>query len=675
MKKSTRRSSPKKPFISADDLYALRLPTAVKISPDESRVAYTVERMDEKKKTYFSNIHIYDIAAGESKQFTFGDHSDRAVAWSPDGRFMAFVSTRDKKTGIYVMPVQGGAERQLLELDGAVSGLQYTPDGAHLVFALRYNDSNFIKDEEEKKKAPVFRHITRLEYKGDAQGFLPKDRFQVYALNIADSGLRQITRGKRDNLHPCISPDGKLLAFVSNRSKDPDIEGLKFDLFVVPFKGGREKLIRTPAGPVFAPAFSPDGKTIAYLGHDNPNDAWGVTNTHVWIVGVNGSPRARDLMPTWDRMAIDQSISDMGEMGEGGSLSWSSDGRRIYFTGSDTGATNLFYITRSDGKPTRVYRGPCHIKAYSIAGKTKTVACVYSDLTTPGEVHMCPAAFGGEKKAKAITDLNRIIRTNRKLGRTRELMFRSFDGTRVQGFLVTPPDFKSTRKYPAILQIHGGPRAQYAFSFFHEMQYLAAKGYVVFYTNPRGGSGRGETWADAIAGGWGDLDYKDCMAAADWLESQKYVDSKRIGVTGGSYGGYMTNWMIGHTNRFRAAVTQRSVVNLRSMYGSSDIGWELAREFNGHPWNNFENYEHCSPLPYMKNVKTPVLIIHSEQDLRCPIEQAEQMFVTLKVMGKTVEMVRFPEEPHGLSRHGRPDRRVARLEWIRKWFDRYMKRK
>jgi dipeptidyl aminopeptidase/acylaminoacyl peptidase len=244
----------------------------------------------------------------------------------------------------------------------------------------------------------------------------------------------------------------------------------------------------------------------------------------------------------------------------------------------------------------------------------------------------------------------------------------------VQGWLVLPPNFNPNRKYPSILEIHGGPRVQYGFTFFHEMQYLAGKGYVVFYTNPRGGAGRGETWAASISGGWGELDYKDCMAAADWMEKQLFINKRKMGVTGGSYGGYMTNWMIGHSDRFAAAITQRSVVDLKSFFGSSDIGYDLHREFAGYPWSNAENYEKCSPITYFQNIRTPVLIIHSEQDLRCGIEQAEQMFAMLKMLGKKVEFVRFPEEPHGLSRHGRPDRRIARLEWINKWFARYLKK-
>ena len=333
----------------------------------------------------------------------------------------------------------------------------------------------------------------------------------------------------------------------------------------------------------------------------------------------------------------------------------------------------MYYVPARGGKPTRVFGGKCHVKDYSLAGKTRTAAIVYSDLENPGEVVTAPAVYEGDKRAIRHTTLNPFLRTTVRLGKTRDLMFKGYDGTEIQGWLVQPPDFKKSKKYPAILEIHGGPRVQYGYTFFHEMQLLAAKGYVVLYTNPRGGQGRGETWADAISGGWGGLDYQDCMAAADYLERLPYVNGRKIGVTGGSYGGWMTNWIIGHTDRFRAAVTQRSVVNLISMYGSSDIGWSLEREFDGTPWNNEGNFEKCSPITYFTNVKTPVLIIHSENDLRCPIEQGEQMFVMLKRLHKTVEMVRFPEEPHGLSRHGRPDRRIARLGWIIKWFDRFLR--
>ncbi|UCD64062.1 MAG: S9 family peptidase [Candidatus Zixiibacteriota bacterium] len=671
MKEISRKAGRRRP-ITAEHLFDLRIPTSLSLSPDETRIAYTVERMDKKENKYFAHLFVHDLRQGASRQYTYGNHHDGQTAWSPDGEQIAFTSTRNKKVGIYLMPAGGGAERKLLEVEGSISNLSWSPDGKLLVFCLRYNDSHFIEDEKEKKKAPVYRHITRLFYRLDGTGFLPKDRFHVYRLEIASGRLKKLTSGQRDNIFPTVSPDGRWVAYVSNRHRNPDVEFLRDDLFVVPLAGGAEKKVPTPAGPIESPAFSPDSKSIAYVGHDNPDDDWGGTNTPVWKVGLHGKPKARDLMPGYDRNAHDDSITDTSDAHDHGRLGWSADGKRIYFVSSDTGRTNLYYIPARGGKPTCVFRGKCHIRSYHINGKARLAALVYGDLNNPGEIMTCPAQYGGEKKATKHTDLNRFLRTEVQLGRTRDIMFRSFDGTEVQGWMVLPPNFNPNRRYPSILQIHGGPRVQYAYTFFHEMQYLAAKGYVVFYTNPRGGCGRGETWARAIAGGWGELDYKDCMAAADYLEKQRFINRNRMGVTGGSYGGYMTNWIIGRTNRFKAAVTQRSVVDLKSFFGSSDIGWSLMREFDGFPWNNKENYEKGSPITYYKNVKTPVLIIHSENDLRCAIEQAEQMFVMLKMLKKTVEMVRFPEEPHGLSRHGRPDRRIARLEWVEKWFRKYL---
>lgn len=659
--------------ITADDLFTLKIATSVSLSPDERKVGYTVEQIDYENNKYYTNIYMQDIVGGRTTQFTHGQYADGRPIWSPDGSQIAFVSTRDKKSGIYVIPAEGGAEKKVFEAEALIGEPIWHPDGKHLVMALRYRDAHFIKDEKKKQEPPVYRHITRLFYRLDGLGFLPQDPWQVYALNIKTGLLRKITSGKRDNYSPTLSPDGKLVAYVSNRAKDPDLDSLRDDLFVIPFRGGKERLIPTPAGPIAGLVFSPKGKSIAYIGHANPDDAWGVTNLHVWTVGVSGGPKARDLMPKFDRMAVDQSITDLEDVHDKALLDWSADGKRLFFLSSDTGTTNLYYVPASGGKPTRIFKGKCHIKGFSVNGKTEKAALVHAGLSNPGEIMTCPTHYSGEKKTKTHTDLNPQLRTTIKLGRARDLMFQSFDGTEVQGFLVTPPFFKPGRKYPAILEIHGGPRTQYAYSFFHEMQLLAAQGYVVLYTNPRGGSGRGETWADAIAGGWGDLDYKDCMAAADYLEALKYVDAKRIGVTGGSYGGWMTNWIIGHTHRFKAAVTQRSVTDLISFTGSSDIGYAGSREFDGFPWTNKANYEKCSPIYYMEKVKTPVLIIHNERDLRCHIEQAEQMFVKLKVLGKTVEFVRFPDEPHGLSRHGRPDRRKARLEWILKWFGRYLK--
>lgn len=663
----------KKRFVEAEDVCRLRVITSASIAPNEKKIAYTVETVSADKRKYFTNIFMADVASGKSVQFTFGEVADRNIVWSPDGTKVAFVSTRDKKTAIYIMPSSGGAERKLYEAEGAFANLCWTPDGQELVFAFRYNDSHLIKDEKKKKEEPVYRHITRLFYRLDASGFLPQDRFHIWKIGVEGGKARQLTKGRYDELYPSVSPDGKMIVFVSNRQKDPDLESMRDDLFVMEINGGKTKMVPTPAGPIGVPVFSPDSKKIAYIGHSNPDDEWGVTNFHLWAVGVGGRPAARDLIPKFDRQAFDQTIGDLGEGFDWGVPHWSPDGKRIYFAASDNGSTHIFYAPARGGLPTRVTKKAGHVKSYRLAGKSKLVAAVISTLSTPGELQVFPAVYGGDDRAEILTSVNKELFAGIAFPKIKALNFKAYDGTSLEGWLVTPPSMNKTRKYPAILQIHGGPRAQYGFTFYHEMLYLASKGYVVFYTNPRGGGGQGETFAGSITADWGGIDYLDCMAAADYLEKLPYVNKNRLGVTGGSYGGYMTNWLVGHTDRFRAAVTQRSVVDLKSFVGSSDFGFDLGREFAGLPWTNPETYEKCSPLTYAKNIKTPLLIIHSEQDLRCGIEQAEQLFATLKLMKKTVEFVRFPEEPHGLSRHGRPDRRVARLNWILKWFDRYLK--
>ena len=294
--------------------------------------------------------------------------------------------------------------------------------------------------------------------------------------------------------------------------------------------------------------------------------------------------------------------------------------------------------------------------------------------SNPADIHLIPAKADGDREAKRLTQSNRDFLQSTLLPKTKEVWFRSSDGTRIQGWLVTPPKMSANRKHPAILQIHGGPVCQYGFTFFHEMLFLASQGYVVLYTNPRGSSGRGEAFASFVLNDWATgPGFEDLMAAADYLEAHPRVDGSRLGVTGGSYGGFMTNWIIGHTDRFRAAVTQRSVVNLGSMAGSTSGGFDHGRSFGRYPWTEPEWYARISPLTYVSEMKTPLLIIHSENDFNTKMEQAEQLFTTMKLPGKTVEMVRFPDECHGLSRNGRPDRRVARLKWIHYWFDRYLK--
>ena len=663
----------KRRSITDRDLFRIKLISTVSMSPSERYIAYTVERIEPQENRYVANLFVYDSAEDRSTQYTFGPHYDSRIAWSPDASTIAFVSTRNRKTGIYIIPVKGGAERSVFEAEATIGELLWTPDGKHLVFDLRYHDSHFVNDEQKKNDEPVCRHITRLYYRMEGVGFRPKDPWQIYRLDVASGKLQKITTGNRDCQCPTLSPDGRWVAFLSNCSKDPDLECFRQDLFVISLQGGRPHLIAAPPGPKASLKFSPNGKLIAYIGHDNLHDPCGAINQHIWVAEIGGKPKAHDVMPSFDRSARDLSLTDLANVQLRSPLFWSADGRRLYYLCSNTGVTNLYSMSILDGKPVKIFAGKCHIKDFSVSGKCRMVALIYADLATPSELLLCPTKFGGEREAKKLTDVNAFLRTDIKIGRTRDVTFHSSDGTKIQGFLLTPPNFSPRRNYPAILEIHGGPRLQYAYTFFHEMQFLAAQGYVVFYSNPRGSAGRGFTWADTISSCWADFAYQDLMAAADYLEKQRFIDGKRIGVTGGLYGGYMTNWIIGHTDRFRAAVTQRGIVDFASMVGTSDVGYIWADVLGGYPWDMPEEYAKWSPITYFRNVKTPVLILHNEQDFSSRIDGAERMYVMLKILGKTVEFVRFPGESHGLSRHGRPDRRIARLNWILKWFDKYLK--
>lgn len=657
--------------MTADDLLKLKFVDGIALSPDESEIAISVRIAAENKKKYFSHIWMVNADGTDLRQFTHGEVTDSVPVFSPDGQMLAFTSKRNDKKGIYLLPRNGGEARCLVEADGSFSSLSFSPDGKSILCVFRKNDE-VPKNEQGKKEEPVYRHITRLFYKYDNAGFLPEDEGQVYIYDVESGEGTQITKGKRGKTSPVWSPDGKYIAYLSNIQRNPDLHSDWIDLFVIPGKGGKARRINTPKGPMMMPVFSPDGKHLAYLGHDNPHDAWGVTNWHVWKVPVRGG-KARDLTPDLDRMCVDMTISDTVEVHEAGLLKWSADGKHLFFQVSDTGSTHIYRVTGSGRNRELIVGGKRHVMSASLNGKSNLLALTVTDMTNPAEVFAATTTSGG--KLKQLTKFNDWLKKDVDVVKPEELIFKSTENYPVHGWIMKPPGFSSRKKYPSILQIHGGPRVQYGFSFFHEMQYLAAQGFVVYFSNPRGGQGYGEKHAEPIVEAWGSYDYDDCMAFTDHMEAQPYIDSKRMGVTGGSYGGYMTNWIVGHTNRFRAAVTQRSVVNFESMYGSSDIGFHLPHEVGGNPYDNPDGYRTMSPLTYVRNIKTPLLIVHSEQDLRCPIEQAEQLYICLKMMGRKTEFVRFPEEPHGLSRCGRPDRRIARLDWIRSWFDRYLKGK
>lgn len=664
-----------KRLISAEDLYKIQIVTGSRLSPDGTMIVFSLQRVDDKTEKKYSNLWVVPTSGDSApRQFTYGDQVDAAPQWSPDGSQIAFLSNRgskEKAPQIYLLPVNGGEARPLQTIEGEVDIVEWSPDGKSLLCTVRKTDADVLereKDENKKKLGTVSRRYNRVFYKLDGYGYLPQERTHLWIVDAASGEARQLTdHPVWDEGFPTWSPDGQSIAFISNRSKDPDFDLDAVDLFVIPAAGGEVRKINTPAGEKYLPSYSPDGKWIAYIGFEGIEE---YKNAGLWVVPVDGSAAARNLTASYDLHVDASTINDVGSP-ELMKPTWSPDGKTITFQVAEHGSTTLKRIN-ADGSGLEVVIGEGGVvSSYTFDRSGKTLGYFYGQVDNPGQIRVRQLDSGQER---VLTQVNRDLLEEIDLSKVEEVWFKGPDDNDLQGWIMFPPGFDPSQKYPSIMEIHGGPLTQYGKFFMHEFYYLASKGYVVTFCNPRGGRGYGEQHAGAIWGSWGGADYADLMAWADYISQKPYIDTERMGVTGGSYGGYMTNWIIGHTQRFKAAVTQRCVSNFISMWGSSDFNWAFQRELaNKPPFEDLQMFWDHSPMKYMGNARTPTLVIHNEFDLRCPIEQGEQVFVALRSQGVDSEMVRFPDEFHGLSRTGRTDRRIVRLNSILGWFEKYLK--
>jgi len=676
---------PERKPVTPEDLFQLRFVDAVAVSPDGSRVLYQVRSIDPEKDAYESHLWLVPMRGGEPRRLTFGEHRNGGAAWHPDGRSIAFVSDRrDKKAQIYRLSLEGGEAERLTDLEGRITGLAWSPDGTRLSFSYRADDppetghlpgsaaekrAVEAKAEKKDRKPPSFLRITRLHYKEDGQGFLPQSRFHVHVLDVATGDVRPLTRGEWDHGTAVWSPDGKWIVVPANRLPDSDYHATVADLWLIPAAGGEPKNLTPQPGPAFAPAWSPDGSRIAFLGNDHEEDAWGVKSIHVWTVSPQGGP-SRDLTPDLDLTALDLMATDLRDFHDPGPPVWSPDGATIHYLVSEKGSTHLYSVSATGGTPRRVTSGALALLAVDGSRKSKDLAVVRCDHTNAGTVARLDPETG------AVTPLacpTAVPFETRAVQEPEEFWVDMPEGHRVQCWMLKPPGADPSNKHPMILEIHGGPRIQYGACYFHEFQVLASAGFYVLFANPRGAQGYGEAFTRAIVLDWGGPDYEDLMRVVDEaLLRYPEVDVERLGVTGGSYGGYMTNWIVGHTQRFRAAATQRSVVDIKTLLLAGDFSDDAVPEFGDQPWRDSPDYRRMSPITYVENIRTPLLILHSLEDHRCPVEEAEQLYTSLKLLRRDVEMVLFPGESHGLSRGGTPSRRLARLHFLRQWFVRHL---
>ena len=669
--------------IAIDDFYKIRLVSDPQIAPDGGQIACVVTRIDRDKNKYLSEIQVVPTESGEPRTFTSGDSSARHPRWSPDGTQIAFLSDRQKPNDqIYLLPADGGEARALTSLDteGSIGGLRWSPDGSKIAFLFRETppqNRKAAKEEREKSGAssPV-RHHTRLNYRFDGMGYYDDAYPQIWVADAHTGAWQRLTDGPYSCDLPTWSPDSKTLAFVSDRRDDRDIAPSQDDIWTTSADGGELTRIPSPPGTKDALAWSPDGTQFAYVGNPDPADTWGTTNNRLFVLPSTGSETARDLTGPTDKHVGWLTLSDTHEIGAGDMVQWTQDSKRLYFPISHFGATILYYANLDDGKLERI-AGDGEVGGISVAQDGITVAWTEASSTMPHELYagtLKPpfVVLPMYKRTALNSDFLAEVKIETPLDAT---VIYDRDNIRyAQGWLLHPAGFDESAKYPLVVYVHGGPHAQYGHTFFHELQWLAAEGYVVLYTNPRGSKGYGEAHTKAIKGAWGGVDYDDIMAATDYACGLNYVDASRTAIMGGSYGGYMTAWAVGHTDRFRCAIADRLVANLPSMSGTCDFAWKPDLYYAGSAWDRPDALWRCSPLAYAARITTPLLLIHSDGDLRCPAGQAEEMFAALRLQRKTVEYIRYPaESSHGLSRNGPPDLRLDRLQRNIEWLNRWLK--
>jgi dipeptidyl aminopeptidase/acylaminoacyl peptidase len=653
--------------IQVGDLYRLSMASDAQISPDGISVVFVKTWLDEEKNEYRSSLYRVSVDASDEVRLTAADAQDNHPRWSPDGKYVAFLSDRAEKPQIFILPVSGGEAWKLTDLDEGVTSFTWSPDGSSIAVTSKSDSTRSNSDDNSEEKSDVV-HITSIRYKANGvPGFLDGKRSHIWRVSFPSGDARQITHGDFDDASPAWSPNGQEIVFVSDRTEKREY-GRTRQIWSVHARGGEPRLIVGEDEDAFGdPVVSPDSGTIAIRGHRNAS-AGGALNNRIWTVPMaGGEPQC--LTESLDRTTDDSVAADFSGKATA-SLLWTEDSSGILTQVSDHGNVHLYRVS-PDGDVTSLVTGTRRVLNFSAAaGKVVFSA---SDGTNPSDVFICNADGSGEKR---LTSINADFLASVTLSEPEEFRVTSYndDSWEVHGWIISPPFADNAQKYPMVLQIHGGPHAMYGNAFFHEFQALAAAGYVVVYCNPRGSQGYGEEFCSSTRGRWGETDMPDVMAVVDYAIEHGNVDPNRVGVTGGSYGGYLTNWIIGHTDRFAAAITDRCVSNFYSMYGTSDIGYSfLEYEVGGKPpWDDQETYVKYSPITYVENMVTPLLIVHSEQDYRCPIEQAEQMFISLKKLGRTVEFVRFPNENHELSRNGQPKHRVQRIEFNLDWWNRHL---
>lgn len=666
--------------ILIDDLFKIKMLNSPEISPDGQKIVFTLKWTDLKSNGYFSNLYMYDLGSGRSLQFTSGEQEDTYPLWSPDGKLIIFRSERNRKKGLWLIPSGGGEATPLVTEKGAIGEYIWSKDGSRVFYTFRKPDPparpehiSYDPDYKPTGEEKPYYIIESIPFKTKGGEIKPKGKFNIYSIDMTTREIEQLTDVEFDHSGLSLSPDGKKLAFCSNLDSDPIQEFENNDIYVMDLQNRKVTRITRKWGAKISPGWSSDGKLIYYTGNHAPKGQCGAEDYKLFrLPSSGGEPEL--LTKDFDGHVSNMLIGDTREFDDVVQPPlFLDEGKNLIFCASHHGGCFFFEIPVDGGVPRRIEDGAHEVIYYSMDRKHENIAVLRGDMLTPSEIYLYRKS-GKRWEVRKLTDYNEFLTKETNIEEPEEIWHTTSEGVRLQGWLIKPPGFNPAKKYPLIHEIHGGPHILYGYCFFHEMQYFASRGYLVLFINPRGSRGYGSTFTAAVNRQWGVPDTGDQMEFLDHIIGRGFVDEKNLYLIGGSYGGYMTNWLITQTDRYRAATTLRSICNMASHFGTSCGSFHFEHTFGGVPWRDLETYRQCSPLYHVEKVKTPLLIMHAQNDHLTPLPEAEQFFTALKYLGKTARLVRFNDETHEMSRGGRPTNRRARLELAIEWFDSFRER-
>jgi dipeptidyl aminopeptidase/acylaminoacyl peptidase len=662
--------APKKTGMQPADVGLLVNVDDPRLSPDGATVAYVVTTIDVDANEYRNRVWLAAVdGSSAARPFTSGASRDKTPRWSPDGSRLAFVTHREEKgSQLFVLPVAGGGEAQCIASSPEeIDDLAWSPDGSTIAFGARDRDEERYGKTKPKDQSP--RRITHLYYRSDGAGYVVDRPRRIFTVpSDGSTKPTRLTDGEWGDAGLTWSPDGKWIAFSSARHDTWDLDRMS-DIWRIKADGSAPAEQLTETGYNFGrPSYSSDGDDIAFVG------------AAVGVLPVNGQVGVLEVA-TSDVTILTTALDRHCLPYLWGAREPAWDGDYLWFTAEDRGNQPLYRVhadpTEDDPPgPELMIDGDRVVMGFDVQ-RGVTAFC---SMTPTMQAELSVLVDGVEKQ---LTNHGQRLTTTRVIAEPEAFVATSKDKTKVPAWVIPPVGAKAGKTYPTLLHIHGGPFTQYANKLFDEFQVAAGAGYAVVYCNPRGSSGYGEAWGRAVRGrnaevepgtGWGDADYDDVMAVIDTACKQfDFIDKDRLGVLGGSYGGYMTSWIVSHNKKFKAACSERSANNLALMEGNSDIATAFFGYHGKSVMDDAEEYRRQSPTTYLKDITTPLLILHSEDDLRCPIAQAEELFAGLRWLGRDVEMVRFPGESHEMSRSGAPKHRIQRFEIILEFFDRHLK--